>query len=433
MPTLKEPISTEWQRLTEITEPATELKDAHVTYPEIPPPGIQAEDLGRRLEFHDLMPKGHVHHAENEEGVFKLFWQLRERLGFHLQKAIREGRTTIFRFYDSSNSICEFSLQAALRLAMSFTVTEDLIEFLISPYTGFQTETVESVDGETLVDQDEDIADRDVTVLSVHQSREWISTGISAQSKLPEEMDLKDQTKKHPVLLHEKDCIIGSDPMTNNKLQSDNDRVPDIFPFRAGIINPSAKNHHLRINAIKGKVVTSLKQSGMPSLKQQNLKTVFAEIDGYQNYGSGIVLAHTISKMRANPGLLLFPAVAKVKGRTPYQLSNQKALFDPEEADYKLGKATVIAWFRVLEFLEEELVHLASGKANRGESPAVLFCDICSFEDHPVPDIIVEEWLQSGLYTSADSVVISACQQAEKNWEWDKLFFMAFGRRVGDV
>ncbi|KAJ9101095.1 hypothetical protein QFC21_003313 [Naganishia friedmannii] len=453
-----EAISPEWQRIIQLTN--QEVESVDIVYPERPT-DIQAQDLDRKLDLQDLAPKGDAH---TEEEVCRLLWQLRERLAFHLQKAIKsltlaeKDGIRCSRFHNCNNSIREFSLKAALRLVMSFTVTEDLIEFLISPFSGFQTEAVEQVDGDTQTDQD-DIADQDVVVISVEQTREWISTSAAASSsRVPEEKDLKDQTKTYQMPLNKKNCIIAPivqhhssfegvdfdhcygialcglssrngkrlvyfDPMTNNKKESE-DGKPDIVLFRDSIINPGSDDHHMRINPIKSKVVATLKKNGMPSLKSQNLKVVFAE-------DSGIILAHTISKMRANPSLLLLPAVTKVKGRTPYQLSNQKALFDPEDADSRLAKATIIAWFRVLVFLEKELDHLASeGTDGEEEDASVFFDDKCSFEDHPVPNTIDEECLHCCLYTSAVPAAMATFMQAERDCEWDKLFFLAFRRRV---
>jgi hypothetical protein len=115
----------------------------------------------------------------------------------------------MFRFYDSNNLIREFSLLAAFRLVMSFAVTEVLIEFLISPFSGFQTETVEPVNGESQADQSENISDGDVTVISVHQAREWIGKGVAAKIKMPEEVEIKNQHAKRAIPLQGKACVIS--------------------------------------------------------------------------------------------------------------------------------------------------------------------------------------------------------------------------------
>lgn len=117
-----------------------------------------------------------------------------------------------------------------------------------------------------------------------------------------------------------------------------------------------------------------------------------------------------------------------------YRLPKQLALYNRKESDHRLGKATVIAWFRVLVFMEEETESIARKEIDsQKHHPTVFFDDNCSFEDHPVADTISEGWIQHGLYTSAISAAMATYMQAEQESAWDKLFLLAFGRHVDDA
>lgn len=95
----------------------------------------------------------------------------------------------------------------------------------------------------------------------------------------PLESSDPDGEEEHDNKMEYTDEEEGEEEESSEDSDWDSDVIDDgRFPLRKAITNPGAKDHHLRVNAIKTRIITSLKKNIIPELKQQHLRTVFVEV-----------------------------------------------------------------------------------------------------------------------------------------------------------
>lgn len=127
-----------------------------------------------------------------------------------LTRHCREDRDYLFRYRDDSGQLASFSLRAALRLVVSWTVTEDLLNFLTSRYSGFRRR--EHGPKTDVADRSDDEKGAMRLALSnTAQSQAWIGNGVALKKSVVPSVQLSGPSADSDALVpvHRAGIVIG--------------------------------------------------------------------------------------------------------------------------------------------------------------------------------------------------------------------------------